>query len=793
MVLAPLARVLSLVLTAAPPQPDAVRGGAPVSPGAELGETAGPGAEGGEAAPRSTRQPEPAAEQGAGAPASDATAIERGDGSAAEAGDAQRSDTPPAYRTVVVSNRDGGDGLAAQRALSRRSVGFVTAIDLEREPGRPPADDLARVISRAPGVTVRSLGGLGQFTAVSLRGSSSQQVPVFLDGAPLTGSAAGLVDLSTQPLDALARAEIHRGYVPVRYGSAAIGGAIDLVGAVHRGPPKLWAAAGFGSFLAREARLGFATQLPAPGRLSLAVRLGYAGARGDFPYFDDGSTPLVPDDDGFARRANNGYERVLAQLRLDARRGALRVAHQNLVWWKTQGIPNAAGTADTQATQRSVALRSITRVRYLDLGPGGELEWVGSFALEDRVFRDPLGRVGLAIDDERGLTLDGWLSPRLRLLLWGGERAPAWLSVVAELRGERVAIDERAAVRADPAVLASGDATRTRFSGGLGLELEQWLFRRWLLVPGVRVDLAASRFAVPEGEGELDDAGRNDAVIGVTPRLGSKLKLVPGLDARVSVGRYLRFPNLTELFGDRGFIVGNEGLRPESGTKVDGGLVLDLEQLAGGKLGLFAELAGFATWSEDLIQWLRSGPVVRPVNVEGARVRGLEAGAGVRAFGRDLALDLSYTLLDSRNDGPEAEQRGKPLPGRPRHTVVLRPSAGHRFVLGPRAFALELRAFYELEWIAGNLLDLSGRLELPPRTLHALGLSLRLGDRVELAVEGRNLGNQRVAELHPQFGPPQSYPVAISDFIGFPLPGRSVWATLRVDLELPCRASQGCS
>ncbi|HLT36277.1 MAG TPA: hypothetical protein VK034_08325, partial [Enhygromyxa sp.] len=59
--------------------------------------------------------------------------------------------------------RDRGDGLAAQRALSRRNVGFVTAIDLAAEPDRRPADDLARVISRAPGVTVRSIGGLGQF------------------------------------------------------------------------------------------------------------------------------------------------------------------------------------------------------------------------------------------------------------------------------------------------------------------------------------------------------------------------------------------------------------------------------------------------------------------------------------------------------------------------------------------------------------------------------------------------------------------------------------------------------
>lgn len=687
---------------------------------------------------------------------------------------------PVAGRTEVVVGRDDGDGLAAQRAISRRNVGFVTAIDLATDPGRRPADDLASVVSRAPGVTVRSLGGLGQFSAVSIRGSSSQQVPVFLDGAPLSGSASGLVDLSTQPLDALARVEIYRGYVPIRFGSAAIGGAVDLVGAIHRGPAKLWIASGFGSFLAREARLGFATALNQ--RLSIATRIGYAGSRGDFLYFDDGNTPLLPSDDGVLTRANNHYDRTFTQLRIDRRHNGLTIAHQELVWWKLQGVPGTASAPSDDASQRSLALRSITRLRRTLERTASHVEWVGSFAVEDRVFRDPVGQVGLAADNEHALTLDGWLSPRLRTALWTG----AWLELVAEVRGEWIDIDERVGngSSADLQALASGDAVRSRASAGAGFELEQWLFeRRWSIAAGVRADLAASNFAVPDGAGELDDDGRNELSFGLTPRIGTKITLLKGFDVRASAGRYLRFPTLKELFGDRGYVVGNEGLRPESGTKLDGGLVFEREAIGSAKFAIFAELAGFVTWSEDLIQWVRSGPVVRPVNVAGARVRGLEAGLSIRAFGRDLALDLAYTLLDSRNETPEVEQYGKPLPGRPRHSVLWRPSAGHRFVVGSRAVAVEPRAYYELEWIAGNYLDLSGRVQLPPRSLHSIGLSLRVADRVEFAVEGRNLSNRRKAMITPEYGPQTAYPAAISDFIGFPLPGLSVWATIRIELE----------
>jgi vitamin B12 transporter len=683
---------------------------------------------------------------------------------------------PPAqndYRTEVVVGRDQGDGLAAQRAASRRNVGFVTAIDLAAAPDRRPADDLARVISRAPGVTVRSIGGLGQFSAVSIRGSTSMQVPVFLDGAPLHGSDAALVDLSSQPLDALARIEIYRGYVPIRFGSAAIGGAVDLVGAVHRGPTRLSLVGGFGSFLAREARVAVATALSK--RLSLAARVGYAGSRGNFLYFDDGNTPLLATDDGLLRRANNHYDRTFAQLRVDGHFAGLRLAQQNQAWWKLQGIPGTATAPSNDARLRSVVVRSITRVRRELPLPAAHVEWIGSATIEHRVFRDPLGQVGLAADDERGLTLDGWLSPRLRTPLWTG----AWVELVAEVRGEWIEIDER-----NQNAVASGDATRSRSSAAAGLELEQWLFeRRWSIAAGVRADLAASRFAVPPGAGEADDGGRNELTIGVTPRIGSKLTIVPGLDARVSGGRYLRFPGLTELFGDRGYIVGNEGLRPESGTKLDGGVVFERERIGGRELTVFAELAGFATWSEDLIQWVRSGPVIRPLNVAGARVRGLEAGLSLRGFGRDLALDCVYTLLDSQNRSPEAEQFGKPLPGRPRHGVLARPSGGHRFVVGRRGVALEPRGFYELEWIAGSFLDLSGRVELPSRFLHAVGVSLRVADRVELAIEGRNLGNVLDAQISPDYGPPTPYRAAISDFIGYPLPGLSAWATVRVELS----------
>ncbi|MFY0541656.1 TonB-dependent receptor [Nannocystis pusilla] len=121
-----------------------------------------------------------------------------------------------------------GDGLDAQRRLDAQRPGFHTAIELAAERGARSADGLPEILARSAGATVRSLGGLGQYSALSLRGSSAQQVALFLDGVPLSAGSGGVVNLADLPLDALGAVTIYRGLVPIAYGGAALGGAVDL-------------------------------------------------------------------------------------------------------------------------------------------------------------------------------------------------------------------------------------------------------------------------------------------------------------------------------------------------------------------------------------------------------------------------------------------------------------------------------------------------------------------------------------------------------------------------------------
>ena len=229
---------------------------------------------------------------------------------------------------------------------------------------------------------------------------------------------------------------------------------------------------------------------------------------------------------------------------------------------------------------------------------------------------------------------------------------------------------------------------------------------------------------------------------------------------------------------------GREDLRPEAGANLDLGFGIDR------KLGraprqwtVVGSAAGFASFSEDLITWVQAGPVVRPINLEGASIVGLESGAEVQTPRRWVIAQANYTFMEAVNLSRASSQNGQPLPGRPRHQAYARISAGREW--GEHEW--EPRLFYGAEYVASSFLDPSGRLSLPPRHLHHAGVELHVQRRIDFAFEVRNLLNQRQVNWQPPIAGEGPVPTAIVDYIGYPLPGRSLWASLRIAMCLGCQ------
>jgi iron complex outermembrane receptor protein len=179
---------------------------------------------------------------------------------------------------------------------------------------------------------------------------------------------------------------------------------------------------------------------------------------------------------------------------------------------------------------------------------------------------------------------------------------------------------------------------------------------------------------------------------------------------------------------------------------------------------------------------VQTGSVVQPRNVSRAWLGGLEAGVAAFLFDELLAVRLNYTFLHSEDRSEDPTRRGRPLPGRPRHELSSHTSVGVRARAGRGV--VEPRIAHTLDVISGSYLDPSGRFALPPRVIHGASLELHLHDRVHVSVEGRNLANRIQTTWTPPVAGATAIPTPIVDFVGYPLPGLSVWASVTIALDL---------
>ena len=158
------------------------------------------------------------------------------------------------------------------------SPGTVTVIKPEDYKGEQKT--LPDLLKEVPGVHVREVNGKGQYTTVTVRGSTAAQVGVFVDGVMTNLGGDSAVDISTIPVKNVERIEVYRGYIPARFGGTFIGGVINVV---TKKPKKVGASAEIG-----KTSLGgdsISAEVTAPlGSGSLLIGANYEDSDGDFRY-----------------------------------------------------------------------------------------------------------------------------------------------------------------------------------------------------------------------------------------------------------------------------------------------------------------------------------------------------------------------------------------------------------------------------------------------------------------------------------------------------------------------------
>lgn len=124
-------------------------------------------------------------------------------------------------------------GLRRSVTDSGQSISVIGAAEIAAVQG----PDIARVLERLPGVTLARNGGLGSTTSLFVRGASSQQLLVLVDGVRLADVAApgGGFDLGTVLSNGISKIELLRGSNSVPWGSDAMGGVLAITTARPEG------------------------------------------------------------------------------------------------------------------------------------------------------------------------------------------------------------------------------------------------------------------------------------------------------------------------------------------------------------------------------------------------------------------------------------------------------------------------------------------------------------------------------------------------------------------------------
>jgi outer membrane cobalamin receptor len=224
---------------------------------------------------------------------------------------------------------------------------------------------------------------------------------------------------------------------------------------------------------------------------------------------------------------------------------------------------------------------------------------------------------------------------------------------------------------------------------------------------------------------------------------------------------------MSELYGLRGQTQGNPDLVPESAWIGD--LSVRVERPVG-QTTLSGAATGFIVAASDQIVWVQNAQrTLVPVNLGASRTAGVEATAA--AYHRVVTGSAALTFQDARQLG---EGGGRLVPAVPRWQIDV--SASARPVEG---FALGL----SWELVDGLWQDAANVARLPTRSTVDGWAQATFPGRAwpSVLVGVRNLGDQRTGQvlrdgLNPSSG---STTAPMTDYAGWPLPGRTVWGELR--------------
>ena len=648
--------------------------------------------------------------------------------------------------------------------------------------------DLGEVLARTEGVSVQRSGGLGSETRLSLHGLTDDQVRVFFDGVPLDLAGFGL-GISTVPTAWLDRAEVYRGVVPIRLGTDALGGAIDLVSNAPSRGVSTSAYYSAGAFDTHQ--LGLNAQ---------AVKDGFVLRGASF--FDTSRNDYevdvrVPDELGQlkparARRFHDGY-RALG--------GIVEAGFIDRPWAKKLLLRVFATTFDKDLQHNSIMSVPYGEVTYGQATLGAvaryERRRLGGSPLDLEALLGASHRA-LRFEDRSRWTYD-WFGQRVferavntgetskfasDLTQWenrafGRATLAYHLAPMHTLRwvtsGDFVVRtgEERLRLQADRIDPLTTRRNLLQLTSGLSYDLrdlsdrvENSLFGKLYLYRPAANQVQVFDNSTRRIENTLTRAGIGDAF---------RMRLTAGLLAKLSYEYAARLPRSDEIFGDGALTLANLELIPE--TSHNGNVGIQLQRELAPHLGRIAfEATGFLRRTSNMLVRLLAQDRVHTVyqNVFEVSTLGVDGSLSWESAARWLGLQANATFQDQRNAsdaGPFAPFADQRVPNRPwlfanaSLTVRIPKLGADTAELSLSWFTRYVHAFLP-GWEDTTQPDDTNRV--PSQLTHALSLLYSVAGpyRIDLALDVTNISNARVY-----------------DVLGVQKPGRAAYFKITVGWE----------
>ncbi len=668
-------------------------------------------------------------------------------------------------------------GALSEAESLRQSADAVSVVDLRR--AQRQTADLGEVLARIQGVGVRTTGGLGSQSRLSLHGAYDDQVRVFVDGIPV--DLIYPFSLSAIPI-VFDRVEVYRGVLPLRLAADALGGAIQLStdDDVESGATASYQIGSFGTH-----RLILAgTYRHEPTGFFGRAQLFLDSARNDYVVDVD-----AVDENGrlypaSVRRFNDEYL---------AYGGALELGVVDRPWARLLSVRAFGSTFDKGLQHNATMTVPFGEAHYGGASHGAIARYAHRFG--ERVELEVLGVYArqLFLFEDVSEWIYDWFGDRVNPRPNPGELDEASDQVQWQNRGYGRALltyrvapghvlrfattpalvtrtgDER--IQVDPTARdpLAGDQRMFTLVSGVEYQLDAF---------GGRLENIASvkSYVYRTDSAELLAGGiyrefeRNVHRLGAANAL--RYRFADGVYAKASYEYATRLPNPYEVFGDGALVTRNLELEPEVGHNLNLGQTATLEHRRTGEYTIDVNV--FLRLTDHQIVRVPSGDRAPHQNVYFARTLGTDASFLWTSPGSFANANGTFTYVDTRNqsdDGPYRSYRGDRIPSRPwlfgswglRGRIPGLP--GERDVLEPYYLGRWVHRFYRGWESLGNP---DTKQVVATQVTHAVGVSYTL------RVDAR--------ELTATFEVDNLTDARVYDYFGVQRPGRAFYLKLFTSL-----------